>query len=50
MRTSPGKVIDMFMEKLKYAYDYTNKPVSWALYETWKWADRIETPRKKDKE
>lgn len=25
--------------------DYIRKPVSWALYHTWKWADAYEQPR-----
>ena len=24
---------------------YINKPISWALYQTWKWADEREKPR-----
>ena len=47
-KITPGNAIDCFLDKLKYAYkyDYINKPVSWALYQTWKWADKNEKERK----
>ena len=50
LKVTPGKAIDYFMEKLKYAYDhdYIYKPTAWALYETWKWADKNEKSRKGD--
>lgn len=50
MIITPGTVIDKFMEFAKEGYNnkWVNKPLSWALYETWKWADEREKPRKRD--
>lgn len=40
-------VIDKLIENWKSALkkDYVRKPLSFALYETWKWANRNETVR-----
>ena len=40
-----------FEELVEYAMesDYIRKPVSWALYQTWKWAEANEKERKNDK-
>ena len=26
--------------------DYVEKPISWALYQTWKWFDKVEADKK----
>lgn len=45
-----GKVLDKFMEKYAYAlkWGYVRKPISWALYQTWKWVDENEKERQTD--
>ena len=47
-----GQVIDKFIKnrELALSRDYINKPISWALYETWKWANAYEKNRNEDKE
>lgn len=42
------RVIKKFLEFHDKAKknDYIIKPVSWALYQTWKWSDEKEKPRK----
>ena len=46
-----GAVVEEFL--IYYAdalkKNYIRKPVSWALYQTWKWADVHEAERKEDK-
>lgn len=43
-------VIDKLIENWKTALtkDYVIYPLSFALYETWKWADSTETGRKRN--
>lgn len=50
MLVTPERVIDKFMEFAKQGYhsEWVNKPMSWALYQTWKWADEREKSRKRD--
>lgn len=45
---TPSKAIDKLMENYAYAlkWDYVRKPMSWALYQTWKWADENERERR----
>ena len=47
MKLTLGRCIDYLMDRYKYglAHDYIHKPMSWALYETWKWADHNEKSR-----
>ncbi len=42
-----GRVIKHFYELHSEAVSnrYIKKPISWALYQTWKWADEKEKPR-----
>lgn len=42
-----GKAIDIFVIKYKVALNNTliKKPISWALYETWKEVDKKEKER-----
>ena len=47
MRMTIDKTIKKFFEYYNRAINNKeiNKPISWALYRTWKWADIEETPR-----
>lgn len=39
-----GEALNFFIEKYRYAvlHDYIKKPLSWALYQTWKYCDEKE--------
>ena len=43
--TAIKRLNENYQKALKW--DFVQKPVSWALYQTWKWADENEKPRKK---
>ena len=45
-----NKVISKFYEYYAKALssDYVIKPISWALYQTWKWADSKEKSKEGD--
>ena len=47
-----GQVLDKFISNRDKALkrNYIDKPIAWALYETWKWADAYEKNRNEDKE
>lgn len=44
---SIGKMIDKFLVEYNKAFkdEMVSKPVAYALYKTWKWADKMEKPR-----
>ena len=44
-----GNAIEKMVVNYHFALgrDYIRKPVSWALYRTWKWADSNEKEREK---
>lgn len=46
-KTFLGNTIAYLEKKLEEAEksDYVEKPLSWALYQTWKWVDQQEQPR-----
>ena len=46
-----GKVVDYFISEYNKAIDsaWVQKPISYALYQTWKWLDEKEKPRKESK-
>lgn len=48
MKITIDKIIDKIAEFRKQALsgDYIQKPFAWALYQTWKWVDQNEKPRK----
>lgn len=52
IRLDIGKVIILLYESYKDAVKnpMVNKPISYALYEVWKYADNIERPREKVRE
>ena len=45
-----GKVVDYFIREYNMAMDnnYVEKPISYALYQTWKWLDEKEKPRNRE--
>ena len=43
--TAIKRLNENYQKALKW--DFVQKPVSWALYQTWKWADENEKPKKK---
>lgn len=43
-----NKLIDNW--KIALTKDYVRKPLSFALYETWKWANRNETVRQESED
>lgn len=46
-----GKVVDHFIIEYNSAMNnpYVRRPISYALYQTWKWSEKIEKPRKDQK-
>lgn len=44
MNITLGKVLDILFEQYKHALDNETigKPISWALYQTWKYTDQYE--------
>lgn len=46
-KTFLGNTIAYLEKKLEEAErsNYVEKPLSWALYQTWKWVDQQEQPR-----
>ena len=47
-----GTVIEHFLKNWEYAEktDYIRKPFAWAVYQTWKWVDEREKPRKEQED
>lgn len=43
-----GDIVNQFIIQYRSAISmaFVNKPMSYALYQTWKWLDGIENPRK----
>ena len=44
MKMTIGKVVDELLKNYEYSksQNWIEKPFSWALYQTWKWADEKE--------
>lgn len=50
MLITPSKAIDKLMENYNTALSnrFIRKPMAWAIFQTWKWADENEREREVD--